>query len=156
MTLNDVEKIIATAPAAELATYNCEGFPEIRALLNLANLTKYPLLDGKAMKFDGENLTLYFTTNTSSRKIQQIRKNNKVCLYFCLPKKFKGVSATGFIEEVTDLNIKKDFWQKGWEIYYPKGWQDDDYTLLKFTSVHLHCWFNFALHDFGKSLKDSN
>ncbi len=151
MTINDVEKIIKTADSAELATFNENGFPEIRALLNLANETQYKNLKDKALIVDGETLTIYFTTNTSSRKVAQIRANNKVCLYFCLPKKFKGVSATGTIEEVNDIEIKKSFWQKSWLMYYHKGVTDPDFTLLKFTSQHLHCWGNLGLHDFGQN-----
>ena len=32
-----------------------------------------------------------------------------MCLYFVQPKKFKGISAIGTIEEVTDMDVKKDF-----------------------------------------------
>lgn len=153
MKINDVVKIIQSAESAELATFGTEktdGFPEVRALLNLANKKQYPELVDKAIVADGETLTIYFTTNTSSRKVAQIRNNNKVCLYFCIPKSFKGVSATGTIEEVIDMEVKKDFWQTSWTMYYQKGVTDPDYTLLKFTSKHLHCWGGFALHDFGE------
>ena len=102
---------------------------------------------------DGETLTIYFTTNTSSRKIRQIRENKNVCLYFVLPKKFKGVSAIGTIEEVTDQSVKEDFWQTGWYIYYHKGVKDPDYTLLKFTTKYLHCWRGGKIHNFGQPVK---
>ena len=77
-------------------------------------------------------------------------QNNNVCLYFVLPEKFKGISAIGTIEEVTDMEIKKDFWQTGWLIYYHKGASDPDYTLLKFTSKYMHCWGNANIHNFGE------
>ena len=134
MNIKDVVKIIQTADCAQIATFGkdeTEGFPEIRALLNLANPKQYPGLKEKAISVDGETVTIFFTTNTSSRKVRQIRANKNVCLYFVLPKKFKGISATGTIEEVTDMDVKKDFWQTGWRIYYHKGPADPDYTLLK-------------------------
>lgn len=156
MTIKDVIKIIKTAPAAEFATVHTNGFPEIRALLNLANEKSYPALKDMAVKTAGETITLYFTTNTSSRKAAQLRKNPKACIYFCLPTQFKGVSAIGTIEEVTDPQIKEDFWQKEWRMYYHKGKTDPDYTLLRFTSKHLHCWSGFGIHDFGETLDEED
>ena len=153
MNINDVVKVIQTSECAQIATFGkdeTEGFPEIRALLNLANPKKYPKLKGKAISVDGETLTIYLTTNTSSRKIRQIRANNNVCLYFTLPKQFKGVSAIGTIEEVTDQAVKEDFWQFGWNIYYHKGPTDPDYTILKFTTKFMHCWGNGRVHNFGQ------
>ncbi len=156
MNIKDAAKIIQSSECAQIATFGkdeTEGFPEIRALLNLANPKKYPKLKDKAITVDGDTLTIYFTTNTSSRKIRQIRANKKVCLYFVLPKKFKGVSAIGTIEEVTDQSVKEDFWQTGWYIYYHKGAKDPDYTLLKFTTKFLHCWSGSKVHDFGEPEK---
>ena len=153
MNIKDAVKIIQSSECAQIATFGkdeTEGFPEIRALLNLANPKKYPRLKNKAISVDGETLTIYFTTNTSSRKVRQLRANNKACLYFVLPKKFKGVSAIGTIEEVTDQIVKEDFWQTGWYIYYHKGAKDPDYTLLKFTTKFMHCWGGGKVHDFGE------
>lgn len=155
MNIKDVVKVIKDAECAQIATFGkneTEGFPEIRALLNLANPKKYPSLEDKAISVNGETLTIYFTTNTSSRKIRQIRENNNVCLYFVLPKKFKGISAIGTIEEVTDMDMKKDFWQTVWLMYYHKGPTDPDYTLLKFTSKYMHCWGNLGIHNFGEPI----
>lgn len=159
MKIKDVVKVIQSADSAQLATFGkdeTEGFPEIRALLNLANPKKYPKLKDKAILVDGEKLTIYFTTNTSSRKVSQIRANHNVCLYFCLPTKFKGISATGVIEEVTDMNVKEEFWHKTWLMYYHKGVRDPDYTLLKFTSNYLHCWGNLGIHNFGNPANSAN
>lgn len=159
MNIRDVVKIIQSSECAQIATFGkeeTEGFPEIRALLNLANPKKYPKLKDKAISADGETLTIYFTTNTSSRKVRQLRENNKVCLYFVLPKKFKGVSAIGTIEEVTDQTVKEDFWQTGWFIYYHKGPTDPDYTILKFTTKFMHCWGGGKIHNFGQPVNPVN
>ena len=80
----------------------------------------------------------------------EIRANNKVCLYFVLPQKFKGVSAIGTMEEVLDMDVKKDFWHKTWLMYYHKGPADPDYTLMKFTSKYMRCWGNLGIHNFGQ------
>ena len=71
MNIKDAVKIIQASECAQIATFGkdeTEGFPEIRALLNLANPKQYPKLKDKAVKVDGETVTIYFTTNTSSRK----------------------------------------------------------------------------------------
>ena len=139
MNIKDVVKVIQASECAQIATFGkdeTEGFPEIRALLNLANPKKYPKLKDKAISVDGETVTIYFTTNTSSRKIKQIRANSNVCLYFVLPKKFKGISAIGTMEEVTDMNLKKDFWQTGWpKLWMPKLPQQCMYFEVNFISV---------------------
>lgn len=141
--------IIMKSKAAYLATIDGEGKPEIRALLNLPNPKKYKKLEGKALLRDGETVTMYFTTNTSSQKVQRIRNNANVALYFCDPAAFQGICASGTMEEVTDQELKESFWQRGWTMYYPKGKTDPDYTLLKFTSSKLEGWYNFGTHVFG-------
>ena len=101
------------------------------------------------MRLDGGTVTLYFTTNTSSRKVAQLRVQQKSCVYFCIPGRFKGVCLTGTAEEVTDQAVKNEFWHAKWLMYYHKGPSDPDYTLLKFTSSRIRCWSGFSLHDFG-------
>ena len=148
--MKDVISIIQKSEAAYLATIDKEGRPEIRALLNLCNPKKYKKLEGKTLFVEGETLTMYFTTNTSSKKVERIRNNHNAALYFCEPEAFKGICATGTIEEVTDQSFKEDLWQPGWFMYYHKGVKDPDYTILKFTSKYMHCWGNLGIHNFGQ------
>ncbi len=156
MQIKDITSLMEKSAAAYFSTINSEGFPEIRALLNLANLKNYPLLKDKAYTVDGETVTIYFTTNTSSRKVSQIRKNNKASLYYCEPEKFFGACLTGTVEEISDLEVKKSFWQKGWKIYYPKGAEDADYALCRFTSKSIHCWGGLGVHNFGADIANEN
>lgn len=152
MKIKDISSLMEKSKAVYLSTINSEGYPEIRALLNLANKKNYPKLVGKSYSVNDETLTIYFTTNTSSRKIAQIRNNNKVSLYFCEPEKFFGAGLTGTVEEITNLEIKKSFWQTGWRIYYHNGPTDKDYALCKFTSKSIHCWGSLGAHNFGQAL----
>lgn len=147
--MSDVLNIIKKSKAAYLATLNEDGSPEIRALLNLANAAKYKKLVGKALVEEGDHLAMYFTTNTSSNKVARMRKDNRVALYFCEPALFRGVCVNGTMEEVTDMVVKKEFWQRGWTMYYPEGVNDPDYTLLKFTSSKIEGWYDFDKHVFG-------
>ena len=59
MIIKDAVKIIETAECAQIATFGkdeTEGFPEIRALLNLANPKKYPKLKDKAISVEQRDL----------------------------------------------------------------------------------------------------
>ena len=67
--MKEVISIIQNSEAAYLATVDKEGRPEIRALLNLCNPKKFKKLESKTLFVDGEKLTMYFTTNTSSKKV---------------------------------------------------------------------------------------
>ena len=147
--MKDVISIIKKSEAAYLATVDGEGRPEIRALLNLCNPKKFKKLQGKTLFVDGETVTMYFTTNTSSKKVERIRNNHNAALYFCEPEKFRGICAAGTIEEVLNQSIKEDLWQLGWRMYYHKGKTDPDYTILKFTSTKIEGWYNLNVHRFG-------
>ena len=91
MNIKDVVKVIQASECAQIATFGkdeTEGFPEIRALLNLANPKKYPKLKGKAISVDGETVTILRQTlprekssksapTTRSAFILSFHKNSK-------------------------------------------------------------------------------
>lgn len=37
----------------------------------------------------------------------------------------------GTMEIVEDMELKKAFWHEGWKVFFPKGLEDLDYTLLR-------------------------
>ena len=147
--MKDVISIIRKSEVAYLATVDVEGRPAIRAMLNLCNPKKFKKLEDKTLFVDGEKVTIYLTTNTSSKKVERIRNNHNAAVYFCEPEKFKGICATGTIEEVTEQKIKEDLWRPSWLMYYHKGKTDPDYTVLKFTSTKIEGWYNLNKHCFG-------
>lgn len=156
MKINDVLSLIKKSKTVYLGTISSEGTPEIRALLNLANDKSYPKLKDKAVTVEDETFTIYFTTNTSSRKTAQMRANPNIAFYYCIPEKFLGSCLTGTVEEIKDLEVKKSFWQTDWTIYYHKGVTDPDYALFKFTSKAVHCWGGFSVHNFGEEIAKEN
>lgn len=147
--MNEVISIIENSKAAYFASVDESGKPEIRALLNLCNPKKYKSLVGKALVQNGETLELFFTTNTSSKKVARIRNNPNVAVYFAEPDKFRGICVSGKVEEITDSKIKESFWQSGWTMYYHLGKTDPDYTILKVTSTKIEGWYNLGKHVFG-------
>jgi general stress protein 26 len=70
----------------------------------------------------------------------QIRANPKVSVYFCNPSQFHGLMLGGEIEVVTDAELKKQIWQDGWEIYYPGGADDPEYTILRLLPAFAKGW----------------
>jgi len=71
--MRDAEKtiggIIDSQGIAYLGSVDGEGFPNIKAML-------------KPRKRNGIK-EFWFTTNTSSKRVAQYRKNPKACIYFC-------------------------------------------------------------------------
>lgn len=122
-------ELMEIAEAAYLTTIDRDGFPQTRAMLALRNKNQFPDLSELFDKHQDDFL-VYFTTNTSSPKIEQIKRNPKVSVYYCKPDEWRGLMLGGEIEIVVDKDVKEAIWQKGWEMYYPKGVHDPDHTIL--------------------------
>ena len=132
------QQLIETAEAAYLTTIDADGFPDTRAMLNLRNPAQYP---GLAEFFSARDpFEVYFTTNTSSRKITCIKRNPKASAYYCQPKSFHGLMLGGLIEIVADAEVKHALWQPGWECYYLLGIDDPDHTVLRLSPKFLRGW----------------
>ncbi len=122
--------LIETSKAAYLTTIDFEGYPITRAMFNLRNRKQFPEFSDFFTQQDNKFI-IYITSNTSSSKIEHIKKNPKVSVYFCDPEDFKGVMFGGEIEIVDDIKIKEKLWLDWWTKYYSEGLEDPDYTLLK-------------------------
>ncbi len=103
-----------------VGTNGDNGFPNIKAMFSL--------------KHEGLK-NIWFSTNTSSKRVQQLRNNNKVCLYYVDEKNFKGLMLIGTIEILQDLKSKQMLWSEGNEKYYPQGVTDPDYSVLRFSAT---------------------
>ena len=135
--------LMEKAEAAYLTTIDRDGMPHTRAMLNLRNTSQYSELI-PFFQEHGDNMVIYFSTNTSSEKMAQIKANPLVSVYYCEPKKFHGVMLAGSIEIVTDETIKHALWQEGWEVYYPKGMDDPDYAVLRLAPSFIEGWQNMT------------
>jgi general stress protein 26 len=140
-------ELIETAEAAYLTTIGEDGYPHTRAMLNLRNRTQYPKqVDLFAPHQD--DLMIYFSTNTSSSKLDQIRPNSKVCVYYCHPRQFCGLMLAGDIEIVDDSEVRKALWNDGWERYYPSGPDDPDHTVLRLYPKFAQGWYESSRFEF--------
>ncbi len=111
-----------------------EGFPNLKAML-------------KPREHDGLK-TFCFTTNTSSRRVGQYRKNPKASIYFYDGRFFRGLMLKGTMEVLEDQGTKDRIWRDGDTMYYPGGVKDPDYCVLRFTAKTGRLYENFKSYDF--------
>ena len=122
--VRDLEKtvgnLIDKAPVSLIGSVDEEGFPNTKAML--------PPRKREGIK------RLYFTTNTSSMRVQQYGLNPKACVYFFDKRFFRGVMLKGTMEVLHDPETKETIWRDGDTMYYPLGVTDPDYCVLRFTA----------------------
>lgn len=118
---SQIHQLRQEAQVAYVASVNEEGFPQIKGML---------VVEHDSIK------THYFSTNTSSRRVKQFLNNPKASVYYVddTKDKYKGALFTGTMEVCTDHETKAMLWREGFELYYPKGIDDEDYCVYKFTA----------------------
>lgn len=104
---------------AYVGSVDAGGFPQIKAMF----VTEH-----------GDLRTHYFSTNTSSARAGQFRREPKACVYYCDNAMGAAALFTGTMEVCTDQEHKNMLWKAGDERYYPKGVTDEDYCVFKFTA----------------------
>ena len=97
--------LVELADAAIVGSIDENGFPNIKALL-------------KPRKIEDNARSFYFTTNTSSMRVDQFRKNPKATLYFYSARYFRGIMLTGTMEVLEDEASKQKIWKDGDDLYY--------------------------------------
>ena len=136
--LKDAEKtignIIDKQKISFIGSVDEEGFPNTKAML--------------APRMREGIRVIYFSTNTSSARVRQFRKNPKACVYFCDKRFFLGAMLKGHMEVLEDAQHKEMLWQAGDTMYYPKGVTDPDYCVLRFTATSGRYYSNFKSQDF--------
>ena len=127
----EIRKLRENAQVAYVGSVSGEGFPQIKGML---------VLEHDSMKVH------YFSTNTSSRRVAQFRQNPKACVYYCddTKDKYRGALFTGTMEVCTDRATKEFLWREGFEMYYPKGIDDEDYCVYRFTAETVNYYFGLS------------
>lgn len=118
---------------ALLGTVDDDGQPNIRAMIKMEN---------QGLK------EIWFTTNTSSRKIPQLKNNPKACVYFIDLDKWMGIMLTGTVDILQDTESRHRCWREGFEKYYPQGVHDPDYSVLRFTALNGQYYYNLKIANF--------
>lgn len=138
VVLKDPEKtiggIIDKQGVAFIGSVDDNGFPNMKAMLP-------PRWR--------EGLRIFcFTTNTSSMRVAQFRKNPKGCVYFCDRRFFRGAMLLGEFEVLEDAASKEAIWRDGDTEYYPLGVTDPDYCVLRFMARSGRYYSNFQSRNF--------
>lgn len=109
-------ELVENSRVALVGTIGEDGYPYIKAMFNAKH----------------KDFEIWFSTNTSSKRVSQIEKNHKVSVYFVDMEKIKGLMLLGIMEIKKDHKSRKMLWEDGDERYYPLGVDDPDYTVLHF------------------------
>ncbi len=140
-------KLMETADAAYLSTVGGDGFPHTRVMGNLRNAEQNPGLV-EFFKEHSEDLLVYLPTSASSTKVEQIKANPKVSVYFSVPSEVTGLMLAGTIEIVSDASLKKEIWQEGWEMYWPDGVDGAEFTVLRLLPEWAKGWYKEGPFEF--------
>jgi len=130
--VQDALALADDATIAMLGTNGNDGYPNIKAMIKMEN---------EGLK------TIWFSTNTSSRRIAQLKRDSKVCVYFVDMDQWKGLMLVGTVEVLQDMESRQRLWRPGYEKYYPLGVADPDYSVLRFTAQwgnYYHALFNVS------------
>ena len=132
MTRKGIVDFISKQKTAILSSIDENGYPCTRAMLA-------PRL------ICGDDV--YFTTNTSSRKVSHYNSNNKACVYFYHRGliSYQGVMFKGTVNVCTDQMTKNLIWRKGDCLFYKQGKTDPDYCVIKFTVREVETYKDFKI-----------
>ena len=133
--LNKIEKFIDKQKVSLICSIDSENYPNVKAMLR-------PRKRVGLKEF-------YFSTNISSMRVAQYKKNPKASIYFY----HKGLISTGVMlkgkmEVLTDQKTKDMIWRRGDTIFYKKGATDPDYCVLKFTATSDRYYCDLKTEDF--------
>ncbi|MFX0069535.1 MAG: pyridoxamine 5'-phosphate oxidase family protein [Candidatus Hermodarchaeota archaeon] len=137
--------LMTRTKATFLTTIDEMGLPHIRAVENLRNPEKFSHQSKAFIGYDDEFLVL-ISTNTSSEKVKHIKNNPNIALYYCILEEYKGVMIRGCAKIESDLEFKKKIWEDSMKIYYPKGIEDPDFTLIRLIPDYIKAFYNLKTY----------
>ena len=100
-------------------------------------------LHSRPMSSNGDidsNGSLWFFTNASSHKVNQIEKAPKVNVSFADPDSQRYVSISGTAQLVRDRNKIDELWRPEFKMWFPKGKDDPDVALLRVSLEQAEYW----------------
>ena len=124
MSLSDHKKIVSIMKDNSLHAYlaTCDGDqPRVRPVS--------PIVE--------DDMSIWITTYSTSRKVKQLRENPKICLAFVeQPSGDKAATVVGEAKIVSDIAQKKRVWKlAAFDLYehFPNGPESDEFCLLAIT-----------------------
>ena len=107
-------EIMTAAGTCALITLDEEGLPRVRAMS--------PFIPES-------DFTVWFGTNSKSRKVNQIKKDPRVTLYYLDSDASGYVMIHGIAQIVYDPKEKEKRWKDEWKAFYPN--RPEGYLLIK-------------------------
>ena len=80
-----------------------------------------------------QDMTVWFGTNPLSRKVKQIRKDERVTLVYVNPDATGYVTLLGKAVIISDPKEREKHWKSEWKMFYKDEYKGDDYVLIKFS-----------------------
>lgn len=77
----------------------------------------------------GKDWVIWLGTSPRSRKIQQIKHNAQVVVYYYDDEGLSYVSIAGRASIINDADLKKKYWRDYWKRFYPNP--ETDYVLIR-------------------------
>lgn len=128
-------EIVSNSETAVLSSINEGGYPRGATMSNI--------------KAEGLE-TIWFATGTSSAKVKHYKENNKASV--CYNKGNDGITLTGDVEIIDDMNIKKALWVDWFIAHFPGGVTDPEYCILKFNTKDVVLWIDNVFEKFSLDL----
>ncbi len=116
--------LVSRSQIAMLGTNGDDGYPHVKAMINVQH---------HGLK------EVWFSTNTSSRRVARLLQDSKACVYYVDFDQWMGLMLVGSVEVLQDVESRERLWREGSERHYPLGVTDPDYSVLRFTAD----WGNF-------------
>ena len=137
MDFKKLEKFIDKQKVSFICSIDDNNYPNMKAML-------------KPRKRNGLK-EFYFSTNTSSLRVNQFVKNSNASIYFYHKGllKYVGIMLVGKMEILTDQKSKNMIWKRGDTMFYKKGVTDPDYCVLKFTAFGGRYYCDLKTEDFN-------
>lgn len=91
----------------------------------------------QAAEFDGD---VWFFTSDNTHKIEEIEKDDRVCLAYSRPDSDTYVSVSGRVEIVRDRDKIRELWSPVLNAWFPEGLDDPHLCLMKVTAEQAEYW----------------
>jgi general stress protein 26 len=122
------QKIMTSAGTCTLITLDENGNPRAREMDAFLPETDF---------------TVWFGTTNKSRKVNQIKNDKRVTLYYLDSDRSGYVTISGEAQIITDSSEKEKRWKEKWKDFYPN--KNEDYVLIKVAPI----WMEVVSDKYG-------
>lgn len=118
--MQSAREIMINSPFCGFITVDKNGWPHVRTMDPFA---------------PEDDFTIWLATNPKSRKVEELKKNNHVTLYYTKKDNDGYVTLSGRASIVNDQKVKDKRWKETWTEFYSN--RSDAYTLIKVSPIKM-------------------